>query len=122
MGKNNFRNVLNAILSLTNMTPYCLMHGAGCLFSEEEKRMRSLQRLFVRLSIGCSIPLHFAVLFAVEIRLPVCTCESSLRAVGFAVTPASLLRGAGITRTVRSLLHFSWLRGHCGMCWAGILR
>lgn len=79
--------------------------------------MRSLQQLLDALRI----PLHLAGLFAMEIRLPVCTCKGSLRAVGFCCNTGESAEGAGINRTVKSLLHFSWLRGRCGMCWAGIL-
>lgn len=53
--------------------------------------MRSLQLL--KLSMGRTIPLHLAGLLTVEIGLPDCTCKGSLGAVGFAVTPASLLKG-----------------------------
>lgn len=47
-------------------------------------------------------------------------CVGSQRVFGLTVTLASLLRGLGSAGQWK-LLHFSWLRGHCGMCWAGIL-
>lgn len=77
-----------ATLNRTNWTPYCLAHGAGGKNEEPPAA-------FVRLSMGRTIPLHLAGLLAVEVRLPVCTCKGSLRAVGFAVTPAGLLKGLG---------------------------
>lgn len=50
--------------------------------------------------------------------MPSCTCKGSLRAVGFAGTPASRLRGWDHQD---SHFFFRWLREHCRMCWVGIL-
>lgn len=67
---------------------YCLILGFWWGENNDE-----LLAAFVILSTGRKIPLHLAGVFAVEIRLPFCTCKGSQRAVGFPVTPASLLRG-----------------------------